>query len=50
MLTVCSGTKCVKVDVVDCLCSRKGGIDLYADAFERLAALSAGVLRVNIRW
>ena len=33
----------VRVKVVDCLCSRAGGLDLYAAAFSRLAPLSVGM-------
>lgn len=47
----CYRGSCVVVVAVDCLCSRKGGVDLFADAFEKLAPLSAGRLRgVTISW
>ena len=48
-LLVSYGGRSVRVRIVDCLCSRMGGIDLYASAFRRLAPLSVGVLRVQIR-
>ena len=48
---VCYGASCVVVVIWDCNC---GGVtravDLYADAFVRLAPLSAGRLRVTLSW
>lgn len=40
----------VDVRAIDCLCSRSGGIDLYADAFRVLAPLSRGKIEVTISW
>lgn len=34
----------VVVRIIDCLCSRSGGLDLYAAAFSQLAPLSRGVI------
>lgn len=44
------GDRSVRVTVIDCLCSRAGGIDLYGDAFRQLAPLSTGKLRVTLSW
>lgn len=48
MINVCYLGNCVKVKVIDCLCSRAGGLDLYSDAFKVLAPLSVGVIMVTI--
>ena len=49
---VCGSGACVVVRLVDwCACG--GGarlIDLYSDAFRRLAPLSSGGVRVTVRW
>jgi hypothetical protein len=49
-ISVCYGASCVVVEVRDCNCQATRAVDLYADAFEQLAPLSAGRLRVTIRW
>ena len=50
-VTVCSGGACVPVTLVDwCACAGDRVIDLYGDAFRRLAPLGAGVLEVSVRW
>lgn len=45
MLRVCAAS-CVTVEAIDCRCSSPG-IDLYADAFEALAPLSVGLVKVT---
>ena len=45
---VCAGA-CVTVLIVDCDCATTQGIDLYAEAFAKLAPLSRGVLTVTWR-
>jgi len=41
----------VVVKIIDCNCQAHGSIDLFADAFQQLAPLSAGRLRgVTISW
>jgi hypothetical protein len=48
---VCFGKKCVEVTIIDCLCH--GGpniIDLYSDAFRRLAPLGRGRITVTVTW
>jgi hypothetical protein len=47
--TACYRGRCVTVRAIDCLCSRSG-IDLYADAFARLAPLGAGRIVVDLSW
>lgn len=48
---VCYRGSCVVVKIVDCNCQARRSIDLFADAFRRLAPLSAGRLRgVTIQW
>lgn len=48
---VCYRSSCVVVRIVDCDCQATRSIDLFADAFRRLAPLSAGRLRgVTISW
>ena len=49
-ISVCSGASCVVVTVIDCNCQATRAVDLYADAFRVLAPLSAGRLKVTIRW
>ena len=50
IVKVCSGGRCVKVQLVDvCGCPRRV-IDLYRSAFSQLANPSRGVLRVSITW
>lgn len=47
---ICYAASCVVVSVIDCLCSRMGGVDLYGDAFVKLAPLPTGKLKVIISW
>jgi Lytic transglycolase len=49
---VCGNGHCVFVRLIDwCGCPSTGRIiDLYSDAFKRLAPLSSGVLRVTVSW
>ena len=50
-VTVCQGDQCVRVTLIDwCACAGDRVIDLYGDAFRRLAPLSAGRIRVTVRW
>jgi hypothetical protein len=50
-VTVCQGDDCVRVTLIDwCACAGDRVIDLYGDAFQRLAPLSTGVLQVSVRW
>jgi rare lipoprotein A (peptidoglycan hydrolase) len=48
---VCGGGRCVNVKLIDwCACGGNHIIDLYSDAFRRLAPLSSGALPVTVRW
>jgi len=49
---VCGSGSCVVVTLVDwCACAGGGRlIDLYSDAYRRLAPLSTGTLRVKVSW
>lgn len=49
---VCGSGSCVSVKLIDwCACPSNGRvIDLYSDAFRRLAPLSSGTVRVTITW
>jgi len=48
---VCSGSRCVIVRLIDwCQCYGSRVIDLYSDAFRRLAPLSEGTVRVSVSW
>lgn len=48
-ITVTYGSRSVRVAIIDCLCSRKGGLDLYAQVWRMLGVpLSVGVIWV--RW
>ncbi len=50
-VSVCRGDTCVRVTLIDwCACAGDRVIDLYGDAYRRLAPLSKGVLRVSVRW
>lgn len=50
-VSVCGNGNCVTVKLIDfCACSSTRVIDLYSDAFKRLAPLSSGVLRVKVSW
>jgi len=44
------GASTVVVTIVDCDCQAKRSIDLFADAFVRLAPLSSGKLHVTLSW
>lgn len=47
---VCYRSRCIRVRVIDCNCGRNANlIDLYADAFARLARLSQGRIEITIR-
>ena len=50
VLDVWRGSAHVRVKVVDCNCAARMAIDLYADAFARLAPLSLGRITVTVRW
>ena len=45
---VCYRTRCVTVKIIDCNCQAHRAIDLYADAFRKLAPLSAGRIQVTL--
>jgi rare lipoprotein A (peptidoglycan hydrolase) len=48
-VTVCANN-CVNVKLIDwCACPSRA-IDLYSDAFKRLAPLSSGTVRVRVSW
>ena len=48
---VCGGGACISVRLIDwCACGGGHIIDLYSDAFRRLAPLSAGGIRVTVSW
>lgn len=48
---VCGNGRCVNVRLIDwCACGGDHIIDLYSDAFTRLAPLSAGGIRVKVSW
>jgi rare lipoprotein A (peptidoglycan hydrolase) len=48
---VCGNGNCVNVTLIDwCACGGNHIIDLYSDAFRRLAPLSAGAVHVTVRW
>ena len=48
---VCGSGNCVNVKLIDsCQCHGSRVIDLYSDAFRRLAPLSAGTVRVTVSW
>jgi hypothetical protein len=50
-VTVCAGSDCIRVTLIDwCACKGNRVIDLYGDAFRRLAPLGAGVIPVSVRW
>ena len=50
-VTVCRGDACVRVTLIDwCACAGDRVIDLYGDAFRRLASLSTGTIPVTVRW
>ena len=50
-VTVCGSGACVPVTLVDwCACEGERVIDLYGDAFRRLAPLGEGIVDVSVRW
>ncbi len=50
-VNVCSGSRCVRVKLIDwCQCYGTRVIDLYSDAFSRLASLSEGTISVRVTW
>ena len=50
-VTVCAGSDCIRVTLIDwCACEGNRVIDLYGDAFRRLAPLGKGVIPVSVRW
>ncbi len=51
VVRVCGSGSCVNVRLVDwCACGGSHIIDLYSDAFQRLAPLNAGAVRVTVSW
>lgn len=51
VVRVCGSGSCVNVRLVDwCACGGSHIIDLYSDAFQRLAPLSSGAVQVTVRW
>lgn len=50
-VNVCGSGNCVNVKLIDwCACGSGRVIDLYSDAFNRLAPLSSGTLSVRVSW
>jgi len=50
-VSVCGSGNCVNVKLIDwCACGGGRVIDLYSDAFSRLAPLSSGTLSVRVAW
>lgn len=50
-VSVCRGDDCISVQLIDwCACPGDRVIDLYGDAFRKLASLSAGIVPVTVRW
>jgi rare lipoprotein A (peptidoglycan hydrolase) len=50
-VTVCGSGNCVNVKLIDwCACGSGRVIDLYSDAFSRLAPLSSGTVSVRVSW
>jgi hypothetical protein len=48
---VCTTSRCVTVKLIDwCACGNGHIIDLYSDAFERLASTSEGGLQATVTW
>lgn len=48
---VCGGGSCISVRLIDwCACGNGHLIDLYSDAFRRLAPLSSGAVHVTVSW
>jgi hypothetical protein len=50
-VSVCGSGNCVNVKLIDsCWCASGRVIDLYSDAFSRLAPVSAGTISVRVTW
>jgi hypothetical protein len=50
-VVVQAGVRRVRVQLIDCNCGPHANlIDLYSDAFQHLAPLSRGVLKVTVTW
>ncbi|MFL5777578.1 MAG: hypothetical protein ACJ761_01425 [Chloroflexota bacterium] len=50
-VSVCAASGCIRVKLIDwCACGGSRIIDLYTDAYRRLAPLSTGTQRVTVRW
>lgn len=48
---VCAGDDCITVTLIDwCACGGNRIIDLYSDAFRKLAPLGSGVIDVKVKW
>jgi hypothetical protein len=48
---VCGNGRCVTVKLIDwCACPGSRVIDLYSDAFQRLAPLNSGTVQVTVTW
>lgn len=48
-MKVCGNGNCVTVTLIDwCACGGNRIIDLYSDAFRRLAPLSQGTIKVSV--
>jgi hypothetical protein len=51
VVQVCGNGSCVTVKLIDwCACGGGRVIDLYSDAFRRLAPLSKGTVKVTVSW
>jgi rare lipoprotein A (peptidoglycan hydrolase) len=51
VVLVCGGGACISVKLIDwCACGNGHLIDLYSDAFRRLAPLSSGAIHVTVSW
>jgi len=51
IVTVCGNGRCIRVKLIDwCACAGSRIIDLYNDAFSRLASPSIGTLAVTVSW
>jgi hypothetical protein len=51
VVSVCGNGNCINVKLVDwCACGGSREIDLFADAFSRLAPLGTGTVAVRISW
>jgi hypothetical protein len=51
VVRVCGSGSCINVRLVDwCACGGSHIIDLFGDAFQRLAPLNAGAVRVTVSW